>query len=183
MRSVTSTNYALTKYHSLFELQKGPLMTFNFYLMSKWTIVPYFVLVLIFARETTHRSASKFGFFGVQWCTLKIPIYNQQHHPDIIFKQRVDGLPVHFKEGVGAKQVETFFAQTNVFVHLAASCETPGERGVFNKALYEGSALRSNPVTFYITFLIDKVPLSYAFYWQMVPLYIPSLEIFWSSSF
>ena len=33
-----------------------------------------------------------------------------------------------------------------------------------------GSALRSNPLLFYIPYLTEKVPLSYTFCWQMVPL-------------
>ena len=33
-----------------------------------------------------------------------------------------------------------------------------------------GYAPRSNPLPFYIPFVTKKVPLSYAFYWQMVPL-------------
>ena len=33
-----------------------------------------------------------------------------------------------------------------------------------------GSAPRSNPLPFYIPFLTETVPLSYAFYWQMVPI-------------
>ena len=37
---------------------------------------------------------------------------------------------------------------------------------------------RSNPTLFYITFLSERVPLSYSFHWQMVPLsVIPSLEL------
>ena len=42
------------------------------------------------------------------------------------------------------------------------------------------SALRSNPLPFYLPFFTKKVPHSYTFYWQMVPLSkpipIPDLE-------
>ena len=40
--------------------------------------------------------------------------------------------------------------------------------------IQEGSALRSNPLPFYIQFLDEKVPLSYAFYCQNgYPLFRP----------
>ena len=43
--------------------------------------------------------------------------------------------------------------------------------------IQEGSAPRSNPLPFYIPFLIEKVPLSYTFYWQMYLFHNASLEL------
>ena len=49
--------------------------------------------------------------------------------------------------------------------------------GTQQSFIREGSALRSNPLPFYIPFLTKKIPFSYIFYWQMVPLSQPIVEL------
>ena len=45
-----------------------------------------------------------------------------------------------------------------------------GKGGTQQNFIQGGSSLRSNNLLFYIPFLTEKVPLSYTFYWKMVPL-------------
>ena len=63
------------------------------------------------------------------------------------------------------------------YVQVATPQQSPG--GTQKRFIQRGSAPRSNPlIPFYITFLTKKVPLSYSFHWQVVPLsVIPSLEL------
>ena len=49
-------------------------------------------------------------------------------------------------------------------------------KGSQQSFIRRGSSPRSNPLLFYIPFFAEKVPLSYTFYWQMVPLSHNSLQ-------
>ena len=62
-----------------------------------------------------------------------------------------------------------------VFFLLCFSCVPL--RGTQQSFIREGSALRSNPLPIYIPFLTKKIPFSYIFYWQMVPLSQPIVEL------
>ena len=43
--------------------------------------------------------------------------------------------------------------------------------------IQEGSNPRSDPLPFYTKFLTERLPLSYTFYWKMVPFHRPSLDL------
>ena len=43
-----------------------------------------------------------------------------------------------------------------------------GGEGVLKKLARGGSALRSEPLPFYVSFLAEKVPLSYTFHWRIM---------------
>ena len=76
-----------------------------------------------------------------------------------------------FKISYKCRELSTFLAKDLLKVSSTfTKYMNPPRGGTQQMFIRGGSAPRSNPLPFHIPFFTKKVPLSYTFYWQMVPL-------------
>ena len=74
--------------------------------------------------------------------------------------------------------LETPLFQLNNWIWLKPGLGAGGGKNTQQSFIRGGFAPMSNPLTCYIhDFVTDKVPLSYSFYWQIVPFHWPILEL------
>ena len=72
------------------------------------------------------------------------------------------------KQNIGSARV------LYILVHFfGLLCKPPGGWGVLKSFKRGGSTSRPKPLLFYIPFLIEKVPLSYAFHRKLYPFRMP----------